>query len=696
MMQHKNMMQGVGTDAGAMMLGQNYTSSFSLSELTGILEQKMFGNVCVTCTEKSKILLEHRRDFHQQTRLHLEKGQTMMTIVCSDPPDCTLSYYNIDGSYPEDWDHYRNKLTKPESRRRMDNLTKALELCEEATMIDASDPRRTAFVDKAIDKSPDLCSKAYFMKFELLSTSITIDPFVNTTGLPDKEHTPAVNLCIRALKNGVSAGRNFVELIDASQIQGNLYTNLPTRWYVRCLYALGSFLFMLEDLDGADMYLKECLANDIHDKLGARNKQLLVSLEREEGIGGSEIPHLLKARFTEDQLEDDVTALWNYTRALHAFVKKGDSKSSKKLLAHAINKNPFVPPQLLAWESVISGEKFMVIGNENEAGDYSADNAKHWLGVKGALKWLEQAYCQLKNASPLTTDDECMRLLVAGTRLERKRGGAQEGIEIFQQLLDILGALPAHSVNRKLSSLVHQRKAHCHNQLLQYDDALRNYNSAMCFCDPRDRNSVKELFYNRAQCKENQGDLNGSLQDFTFVWERLGHFSTAHEGIQNIEAKLNVQTSVLPPSRRIGGVTESDEVVRRRVEDIVKSMPRVDPRETVAATVERCDHCKRSGVALAKCSGCSEAQFCSKQCLVASWKAVHKYVCKTSKRRLETGTKVRVRGLEKAPQHNGKIATIDRFLPDKSRFSIKVESEEDGQSPVMLSIRPENLEKVVE
>jgi hypothetical protein len=111
------------------------------------------------------------------------------------------------------------------------------------------------------------------------------------------------------------------------------------------LYLLGSLLFFLGDLDEADFYLKECLANDIHDKLGARNKQLLVSLERKDGIGGSEIPHLLKARFTEDQMEDNVTALWNYTRALHAFMKKGDSQSSKKLLAHANNKNPFVPPQ---------------------------------------------------------------------------------------------------------------------------------------------------------------------------------------------------------------------------------------------------------------------------------------------------------------------------------------------------------------
>jgi tetratricopeptide (TPR) repeat protein len=162
-----------------------------------------------------------------------------------------------------------------------------------------------------------------------------------------------------------------------------------------------------------------------------------------------------------------------------------------------------------------------------------------------------------------------MQLLVAGTRLSQQPGGAQQGMESFQRLLEILDASSTSSSdNQKLRSIVHQRKGHCHGQLGEYDDALRNYNSAMCLCDPGDGNAIKELFYNRAQCKENQGDLSGSLQDFTFVWERIGKFSCAVEGIQKIEAILNIQTSVLPPSRRIGGVTESDDVVRRRVDDI--------------------------------------------------------------------------------------------------------------------------------
>ena len=41
----------------------------------------------------------------------------------------------------------------------------------------------------------------------------------------------------------------------------------------------------------AELYLKECLANVIHDKLGARHKQLLLNLERSEGAKGADIKY---------------------------------------------------------------------------------------------------------------------------------------------------------------------------------------------------------------------------------------------------------------------------------------------------------------------------------------------------------------------------------------------------------------------
>jgi hypothetical protein len=86
----QSMMQG-SPGAGAMMRGKPYTSTFSLSELSAIMDKNAFGEVCVNCFEKSKLLLEHRRGFHQQTRIHLETGKTHMKIVCSDPPDKTIA-----------------------------------------------------------------------------------------------------------------------------------------------------------------------------------------------------------------------------------------------------------------------------------------------------------------------------------------------------------------------------------------------------------------------------------------------------------------------------------------------------------------------------------------------------------------------------------------------------------------------------
>jgi hypothetical protein len=136
------------------------------------------------------------------------------------------------------------------------------------------------------------------------------------------------------------------------------------------------------DLDGADRYLKEYLFNDINDKLGARHKQLLVSLEGDEGLQADDVEWLLKAKFGEDQMEDTIYALWNYTRALHAFVKIGDCKKFNKLLIHTIAKNSHVPPLILAWELPKEGTVFMEIGADTEAGDYAMDNTKYKVLVE--------------------------------------------------------------------------------------------------------------------------------------------------------------------------------------------------------------------------------------------------------------------------------------------------------------------------
>lgn len=94
---------GANARSNARAMMQNYTSSFSLSELGGVLNQEVFSSVCVTCFEKTELLIEHRRGVSQQMRLHLESGQSTRTIVCAEVPDEVISFYFIDGSHPEDW-----------------------------------------------------------------------------------------------------------------------------------------------------------------------------------------------------------------------------------------------------------------------------------------------------------------------------------------------------------------------------------------------------------------------------------------------------------------------------------------------------------------------------------------------------------------------------------------------------------------
>jgi hypothetical protein len=144
-------------------------------------------------------------------------------------------------------------------------------------------------------------------------------------------------------------------------------------------------------------YLKECLRQR-HSRQPSEEQNNLVS-QRKDGIGGKEIPHLLKARFRKIKW---ITLLLSGITPCAPCVQKSGTQSPETSLAHAINKNPFVPPQqLMAWESVISGIS-MVIGKKMKLVT-TPDSAKALQVSK--VPRLEQNYCRLK-MSPLTTDDE--------------------------------------------------------------------------------------------------------------------------------------------------------------------------------------------------------------------------------------------------------------------------------------------------
>mmetsp|Transcript_26940 Transcript_26940/g.67606 ORF Transcript_26940/g.67606 Transcript_26940/m.67606 type:complete len:128 (+) Transcript_26940:494-877(+) len=122
---------------------------------------------------------------------------------------------------------------------------------------------------------------------------------------------------------------------------------------------------------------------------------------------------------------------------------------------------------------------------------------------------------------------------------------------------------------------------------------------------------------------------------------------------------------------------------------LTAAMPPVDLTASVSATMDRCAQCQRGGMKLAGCAGCQGVgpRYCSKDCQKIAWGQIHKYTCKASKNRMERGTKLRLKGLEGAKQHNGKTGVVDRVEDEKGRICVLLDG--GGQ----LSVRPQNVER---
>jgi hypothetical protein len=253
---------------------------------------------------------------------------------------------------------------------------------------------------------------------------------------------------------------------------------------------------------------------DLHDKLGARHKQLLTVLLR-HGVLGEKIPFLLSAKFGEDQEIDDVYALFYYARALCAYCDKGgDCKRAANCWNMQWNK--MTRSHLLAWENSKQSPELMVLDGEMEASDYVADNMKFWMNTDGALDWLEKVYCQVKKIEPLTTNPEIRKLLIQANLLiedineklhtaKRKRikTEALEKLERIEELYLQETAATATGVGSSRSRS---------SKLFDFVKALPCFNTALSLCDGTDKDTVKELLYNRADCKQQAGDLAGACR----------------------------------------------------------------------------------------------------------------------------------------------------------------------------------------
>ena len=580
-----------------------------------------------------------------------------------------------------------------QDRATIDTVIKANELCRDAIISSGSgSPILNIRIDMILEAAvvcPSHCPLHFLIMYENISNAAATNPKLRS----------AVG---RVLKDAVEAGRKLVNLLQVNRFcEGNLFTYEPTRNYIRALYLRGSYLFRMGHLEEAYDVLQECLANDIHDKLGARHKQLLVVLE----IGSAKRKYdkrlavLLDAEFGDGQDVDDVLALWNYTRALHSFYEEGDTKNSRRILNRAIDKNPFVPALLLLYESEnlswAEHLRIMCIGKESEANDYVQDNRYHWRQTgRGSLEWLEEIYAEHNKSILPKINKAGIKLLSKGNKLfaTRKSSDLKKAITKYTELLKITETKPEKYSTMQLLAL--ERIGSCYKFLGDREEAMRYFNRALAHQDKVLQNNKdlhKEILYQVASCKEDMGDYQGALECYRTVFDKMGNFKVAFESVKRIEAIMGCKSGVIPAHMDIENPSDTedkDKDMRDMIQKAFNSSPRAFHN---TSNMDRCSQCKRGGIKLSICSLCKDdsAKYCSKACQKTSWRDIHKYICRESKFKINIGDSIIVTGLVKSQHMNGMSGKVVEYSAEKKKFVVTLS---DTGSKIL--VKPQNIEIV--
>lgn len=178
-----------------------------------------------------------------------------------------------------------------------------------------------------------------------------------------------------------------------------------------------------------------------------------------------------------------------------------------------------------------------------------------------------------------------------------------------------------------------ERLAYCKHNLDEAKAAIAICNTALAL--QLNKEDQKKFLYERASCKEDLGDLEGSLADYTFVLNKIGSFSSAVAGIERLEKKLNVSKH-----KKVQIWPEKNPILEKEYEKSKKSLERARkeildkfPAQSGFGLdgVQKCAMCLRVGVKLYRCAGCNAVGYCSKECQKQHWKAAHKQNCKDMK-----------------------------------------------------------------
>lgn len=143
----------------------------------------------------------------------------------------------------------------------------------------------------------------------------------------------------------------------------------------------------------------------------------------------------------------------------------------------------------------------------------------------------------------------------------------------------------------------------CYLNIGNYAAAGANFASAWSLCSTSTQKDLKkDIAYQIAQCKEEDGDLEGALDWYKLVCDSFGMFSTCLEGVRRIERKMGKNSGIFPRQPKIN--TREEESLVKEFQDMLPT----NEKRSIAETMKRCDHCSRGGIKLLLCKGCANDQ----------------------------------------------------------------------------------------
>ncbi|RPI80259.1 MAG: hypothetical protein EHM42_12380, partial [Planctomycetaceae bacterium] len=282
---------------------------------------------------------------------------------------------------PNDNKRKRPKLELPDSRAMEADMRDFLAGIGGQPNLDTPLGKAQSIIDRAFRETN--VKKRVALAQEALAACVDCADAYNLLA----EHTTGRRAVHRLYEQALAAAERVLGPEVFEREAGQFWSVLETRAYMRARLGLANCLWLGGRHDDAVRHMQELLRLNPGDNQGVRYilASFLLFLDRDD-----ETAELLKA-YAER------SATWEYSKALLAFRRQGDSEDARHLLRQARRTNVHVPRYLIDDSDLPSGQPpYYSPGDENEAQSYASSFRAPWKFTPGAMAWLRASLCEKK------------------------------------------------------------------------------------------------------------------------------------------------------------------------------------------------------------------------------------------------------------------------------------------------------------